>query len=147
MQRVEGKRTFVEPKTALSRRMISLESLGLAALRSQWHRQLKERVWAGERWQDWNLVFTSTIGTPLEPSNVGKRLHELLEDAGLPRQKFHDLRHCAASLILAGGGGARDIMEILGHSQISLAMNTYTHLSPTMNRNAVRAIESALAGS
>lgn len=64
MQRVDGKRTFVEPKTERSRRLVSLESLGIAALRSQWHRQLKERTFADERWQEWNLVFWSSIGTP-----------------------------------------------------------------------------------
>jgi integrase len=57
---------------------------------------------ADEQWQDSGLVFASTIGTPLEPSNVIGRLHKLLADTDLPRQRFHDLRHCAASLLLAG---------------------------------------------
>jgi integrase len=85
------------------------------------------------------------VGTPLNPSNVSKRLHALLADAGLPPQRFHDLRHCAASLLLAGGVAPRTIMGILGHSQISLTMNTYAHLSPALERDAANALDSVLA--
>ena len=72
-------------------------------------------------------MFTSTVGTPLNTSNVAKRLNALLTEAGLPRQRFHDLRLCAASLLLAGGLARRTIMGILGHSQIILSMNTFAH--------------------
>ncbi|MDF3017979.1 MAG: integrase family protein [Thermomicrobiales bacterium] len=91
------------------------------------------------------LRFASTIGTPLEPSNVIGRLHKLLADADLPRQRFHDLRHCAASLLLAGGVTPRTIMGSLGHSQISLTMNTYAHLSPALEHDATRALDAVLA--
>jgi len=64
----------------------------------------------------------------------------------LPRQRFHDPRHCSASLLLAQGVAARTIMERLGHSQISLTMNTYAHLSPALEREAARALETALTG-
>ena len=97
----------------------------------QHDRQAFERVIASGLWQEWGLVFASTIGTPLEPSNVTHKLHALLNDAGLPRQRFYDLRHCAASLLLAGVA-PRTIMGILGHSQIHLTMNTYAHLSPAL---------------
>jgi integrase len=90
-------------------------------------------------------VFASTIGTPLEPSNVTHKLQALLKNADLPRQRFHDLRHCAASLLLAGGVASRTIMGILGHSQISLTMNTYAHLTPALEREAARALDSVLA--
>lgn len=146
MQRVNGKPTLVEPKTALSRRTVTLPASAVAALRVQHDRQAFERAAAGEKWQEWNLVFASGIGTPLEPSNVTHRLQALLADAGLPRQRFHDLRHCAASLLLAGGVAARTIMGILGHSQISLTMNTYAHLSPALERDAARALDSVLTG-
>ena len=72
-------------------------------------------------------MFTSSVGTPLNTSNVAKRLNALLSEAGLPRQRFHDLRLIAASLLLAGGLARRTIMGILGHSQISLSMNTFAH--------------------
>jgi integrase len=116
----------------------------VAALRVQKDRQTFERVTAGEMWQEGGFVFTSTVGTPLNPSNVDKRLKSLLAEAGLPRQRFHDLRHCAASLLLAGGVAPRTIMGILGHSQISLTMNTYAHLSPALERDAANALEAVL---
>ena len=135
----------MEPKTALSQRTVTLPGSAVAALGAQPIRQLEERLVAGERWRDGGYVFASTIGTPLEPSNVGARLHGLLAVAGLPRQRFHDLRHCAASLLLAGGIAPRAIMGILGHSQIGLTMNTYAHLSPALEHDAARALDAVLA--
>ena len=144
LQRVSGAPTLVEPKTALSRRTVTLPGSAIGALRAQRVRQLEERLVAGSRWRDGGFVFASTIGTPLEPSNVSARLHKLLAEAGLPRQRFHDLRHCAASLLLAGGVAPRTIMGILGHSQIGLTMNTYAHLSPTLEHDAARALDAVL---
>lgn len=145
LQRVDGALTLVEPKTALSRRTVTLPASAVAALRAQKDRQTFERAAAGELWREGGYVFTSTVGTPLNPSNVAKRLHVLLTESGLPHQRFHDLRHCAASLLLAGGVAPRTIMGILGHSQISLTMNTYAHLSPTLERDAAKALDSVLS--
>jgi len=145
LQRINGKPTLVAPKTDKSRRTVTLPASAVAALREQRKRQLQERLLAGSRWQDWGLVFASTIGTPLEPTNVTHRFQRLLADAGLPRQRFHDLRHCAASLLLAGGVPLRTIMGILGHSQISLTANTYTHLAPALERDAAAALDAVLA--
>lgn len=145
MQRIAGVPTFVEPKTALSRRTVPLPPSAVTALRTQRVRQLEERLLAGGQWRDWALVFASSIGTPLDSRNVTTRFQRLLSEAGLPRQRFHDLRHCAASLLLSGGVPARTIMGILGHSQISLTMNTYAHLSPALERDAADRMESFLA--
>ncbi|HEV2066460.1 MAG TPA: site-specific integrase [Thermomicrobiales bacterium] len=147
MQRIDGVPTFVEPKTALSRRTIPLPPSAVAALRTQRLRQIEDRLLAGSRWQDWDLVFASGIGTPLDSRNVTTRFQRLLSKVGLPRQRFHDLRHCAASLLLAGGVPPRTIMGLLGHSQISLTMNTYAHLSPALERDAADRMETFLAKS
>ncbi len=69
----------------------------------------------------------------------------MLADAGLPRQRFHDLRHCCASLMLAQNVPARVVMETLGHSQISLTMNTYSHVMPAMQRDAADLLDALLA--
>ena len=145
LQRVDGVLTLVEPKTDLSRRTVTLPASAVAALRAQKDRQIFARAMAGESWREGGYVFTSTVGTPLNPSNVSKRLHAHLRAAGLPHQRFHDLRHCAASLLLAGGVAPRTIMGILGHSQISLTMNTYAHLSPALERDAANALDAVLA--
>lgn len=147
LQRIEGTPTLVEPQTDKSRRMVALTVSAVAALRMQKDRQAFERQVKGESWRAWSLVFTSSIGTPIEPSNVTHRFQKLLADAGLHRQRFHALRHCAASLLLAGGVAPRTIMGIIGHSQISLTMNTYAHLSPALEREATDRLEALLAAS
>lgn len=146
LQRVDGRPTFVEPKTERSRRTIPLPALALDTLRTQQARQDELRLLAGDRWQEWGLVFTSSRGTPLDPSNANARLRTLLETTGLPRQRFHDPRHCSASLLLEGGVGMRAIMGRLGHSQIGLTMNTYAHLSAELERDAADALDRVLGG-
>lgn len=145
MQRVAGEMRFVEPKTGTSRRAVTLIPSAVAALRAQKVRQNAERLGIGSKWQDWGLVFASSVGTPLNTSNVSGRLHKLLAEAGLPRQRFHDLRHCAASLMLAGGVDLRTIKDVLGHSQISLTANLYTHLSPALRQDAADRLAAVLA--
>lgn len=82
----------------------------------------------GLRWQDGGLVFTSTIGTPVDEHNLRKQFRALVMKAGLPHMRFHDLRHSAALLLAAQGATARDVMETLGHTQITTTMNLYTHV-------------------
>ncbi|HEY7030232.1 MAG TPA: tyrosine-type recombinase/integrase, partial [Thermomicrobiales bacterium] len=81
LQRIDREWRFVEPKTRRSARTLSLPSAAVAALKAQRVRQLEERLAYGEGWQDIGLVFTTPKGTPLEPSNLSKRLHGLLKSA------------------------------------------------------------------
>jgi integrase len=145
LQRVEGRLQFVEPKTARSRRTIALPGSIVAQLRAHRLRQLEERLWAGSRWREHGLVFSTTIGTPLDGTNVTHRLQRLLAEAGLPRMRFHDLRHAAASLLLAQGVSPRVVMEILGHSQIGLTMNTYAHVIPSLQQDAADLMDRLLS--
>lgn len=145
LQRIEGEWRFVEPKTRRSARTLSLPAPAVTALRMQKDRQGFERRTAGDIWRDRNLVFTTPRGTPLEPSNLNGRLHRLLDGAGLPRQGMHSLRHCCASLLLAHGVAPRVVMEQLGHAQISLTMDTYSHVMPAMMRDAADALSAAFA--
>jgi integrase len=102
------------PKTEESRRALVLPPFAIAALRAHRVRQIQERLVAGSRWKDGDLVFTTTIGTPIHPRNLRKHLRDALEAATLPRVRFHDLRHTAGSLLAAQGVTPRVIMEILG---------------------------------
>ena len=79
-------------------------------------------------------MFPSTIGTPLDHRNLFRHYKATLVEAGLPSIRFHDLRHTAASLLVAQGVHPRMVMEILGHSQIGLTMNTYAHIMPQAQR-------------
>jgi integrase len=148
LQRNRSGLVLVEPKSATSHRTVALPGVVTAALRAHRIRQLEERLAAAGRWPDdpRDLVFLSTTGTPLEGVNVTRRFQALLADAGLPRQRFHDLRHACATLLLAQGVAPRVVMETLGHSQISLTMNTYSHVVPSMTRHAAERMDEALAG-
>jgi integrase len=137
---------LVEPKTARSRRTLVLPRIVVDALREHRKRQLEERLWAGSRWSAvWDLVFTTTIGTPLDARNVSHAFTALLARAGLRRIRFHDLRHSAATLMLAQGVPARVIMETLGHSQIGMTMNLYAHVIPTLQQEAADRLDALLA--
>ncbi len=144
LQRIDGKLQLVEPKTSRSRRTIALPDMAVAALRSHRARQLQERLLAGSRWQDTGMVFTTSIGTYMEPRNLTRHFSRTIKNAGLPPKRFHDLRHTCASLLLAQGVHARVVMEILGHSQIGLTMDTYSHVAPSLQRDAAGRMNDAL---
>ena len=144
LQRRKGGIFFVVPKSKCSRRSVPMPAVVTAALKTHRVRQLEERMVAGRRWVESGLVFTTRRGTPLDSSNVTKAFHELLATAGLPRIRIHDLRHTAATLLLAQGVSPRDIMEILGHSQISLTMDTYSHVLPALQREAAEQMDAVL---
>jgi integrase len=135
----------VEPKSDRSRRTVALPDAAVASLRAHRVRQIEQRLAAGARWEDWGLVFPSTVGTPLDGPNATKRFQRLLAAAGLPRLRFHDLRHGCASLLLAQNVHPRVVMVVLGHSQISLTMNTYSHVIPALQREAAEQMDGVLA--
>jgi integrase len=106
--------------------------VAVSVLHVHQERQAEEKRLAGRRWQEWGLVFATRIGTPIDSSNLDHRFQRLAALAGLPKIRFHDLRHTAATVLLAQGVHPRLGMEIFGHSSISLTMNTYSHVIPVM---------------
>ena len=137
---------LAEPKTSGSRRTVVMPRTVAAALTAHRIRQIEERLAAGPAWQpSWDLVFATSIGTPLDARNVTKGFQALVSRAGLPRLRFHDLRHSAATLLLAQGIPPRVIMETLGHSQISMTMNLYAHVLPTLQREAADRMDELFA--
>lgn len=137
--------TRPEPASLHRRLALTYRQSAVTALREHRVRQLQDRLLAGSRWVDTSYVFTSSVGTPLDGSNVTNRFHSHLEAAGLPRQRFHDLRHACASFLLAQGVHPRVVMEILGHSQIALTMNLYSHVVPELQREAANSMDALLA--
>ena len=137
---------LVETKTARSRRTLIMPPIVISALRAHRARQVMERLAAGERWADLDLVFPSKRGTLADGPNITHRFHRLLKRAELPAMRFHDLRHACASLLLVQGVHPRVVMETLGHSQISLTMNTYSHVLPAMQREAAARLDELLTG-
>jgi integrase len=109
--------------------------------------QDKEKCLVGESWEDCNLVFRSTTGTPIQRNNlVARSFKPLLDKAGLPRTfRFHDLRHTAASLLFSRGLHPKIVQELLGHSTIAITLDVYSHMVPGMAAQAARAMEDALS--
>lgn len=138
---------FNEPKTASSRRMIPIGQTALNVLRVHRRLQAEERLRAGSAWADGDLVFASTVGTPLDASNVRVLYRATLRRAGLPVIRFHDLRHSAATLLLEAGVHPRSVADRLGHATPSLVMNTYGHVTERMQREATAAMDNVLSGS
>lgn len=135
--------TFAEPKSARSRRQVMLTQAALAALRQHRVRQAEERLHAGPAWDDLDLVFANEVGRPLSRANlVGRSFLPLLRRAGLPRIRFHDLRHTAATLLLGRGVHPRIAADMLGHATVAVTLDTYSHVTPTMQREAVAALDS-----
>ncbi len=127
-----------EPKTKSSRRNIVLTSFGLEALKQHRIRQEEMRRLAGDSWEDHDYVFCTPLGKHLDPGyGVLVQLKMLLEKAGLPDRRFHDLRHSAATLLLSMGVHPKVVQEILGHSEISMTMDIYSHVLPTMQKDAM----------
>jgi integrase len=133
-----GKLELAEPKTSRSRRRVELPSFSTEALRR--HRQALTATPHPER-----LVFTDSDGGPLRRSNLQRRSFEpLLARAGLRKIRFHDLRHSAATLLLAQGVHPKVVQERLGHSTITLTLDTYSHVLEGMQREAATKLDAIL---
>lgn len=144
LQRVNGHLELVEPKTIKSSRPMTLPVAVTEALHQHRARQVEERLAAGSKWQEQGFVFTTPLGTPLEGTKVTKDFQKVLAKAGLPQMRFHDLRHSCASLMLAQGVAPRVVMEWLGHSQISITLDLYSHVLPSLLQDAADAVDRAL---
>ena len=147
LNRIGGGWSIGEPKTSRSRRLVVLPEVGRAALQRHRVAQVEWRLRAGTCWQENGLVFTTAIGTPLEPGNVLRRSYRpLLERAGLPPVRFHDLRHTAATLLLGQGVHPKIASEMLGHSTVAITLDLYSHVTESMQRQAAGAMDTLLAG-
>jgi len=135
---------LVPPKTPRSRRTVPLADLLVDSLKLRREQQDADRAKAGEFWEEWGLVFTTKVGTPWSPRNDYRNFLKILEAAGLRRVRLHDLRHTAASLMLTQGVPARVVMQTLGHSQIGITLNTYSHVSPELSRSAADRMQALL---
>lgn len=122
-----------EPKTQKSRRNVVIAPFALKSLKQHRIRQLEAKLKAGPAWQDHDYVFCTSVGTHLNPSkDVLDQLKVLLKKADLPNIRFHDLRHSAATLLLSEGVHPKVVLELLGHSNISMTMDVYSHVLPGM---------------
>jgi len=132
---------FSQPKTKYARRSIALGSQTIQHLRTHYQNQFEEIQVAGENWSDHGLIFTTSNGTPIHPRNLLRNYKALLRDAGLPKIRFHDLRHTAASLMLNHGIPVIVVSRRLGHARPSITLDIYGHFIPTMQSEAARLMD------
>jgi len=146
LQRVDGVLQRVELKTDRSRRTLVLPASILQGLRDHRRQQVEERLASGGEWKESGFVFTTPEGLPLEGTTVTRHFHRHLDRAGLEQRRFHDLRHSCATLLLVQGVSPRVVMDVLGHSEIAMTMNTYSHVVPELRRDAADRMEELLNG-
>ena len=128
---------LVEPKTDASRRTIRLAPEMVTALKQHRSRQGAERLLAGPRWPDSDIVFTTSIGTPMNGANLRRSFRRRLKAAGLPQVRFHDLRHGCATFLLSKQRPVHEVSRLLGHSTTRVTLDYYAHVLPQMEEATV----------
>ncbi len=137
-------RQFTEPKSGKGKRSIALPEVAISTLRKHHLIQSEERRLLGPEYEDHDLVFCTHSGRPLPYTTLAHSFKRLLVRAGLPDVRFHDLRHTAATFLLLQGVHPKVVQERLGHSQISITLDTYSHLLPSMDRAAADGLNALL---
>lgn len=130
-----------EPKTKTSHRRVMLPGIAVEALKR--HRVMLDQAkqQAGIEWIEKGLVFPNTKGNFLNPDRLLTWFQQALNQAGLPHMRFHDLRHSAATILLTMGVHPKVVQELLGHSTIAMTMDTYSHLLPSLQRDAMNGMD------
>jgi integrase len=142
----DGVPEFGDPKTEAGRRTLPLPRTALAALRGHRDRQEFERRRLGDDYTDLDLVFASHTGTPLLARNVVRAFKALLARAGLPRTvRVHDLRHTAATALLASGTDLATTARVLGHASPQVTATVYAHVLPRATAEAMARLEDVYA--
>jgi integrase len=145
LHRVTGQGlVFAEPKTERSRRRIALPRPLVDLLCAHLTAQLAERLRAGNRWEDGDLVFAQPNGRPLDKHTDWEAWRALLADAGVRVVRLHDARHSAATTLLALGVPVRVVADMLGHSQTRVTSDTYQHVLPALAQDAADRMGAAL---
>jgi integrase len=143
---VNHKPLFGTPKTGAGTRVIDLDKATVTSLRSLRKRQLEERLAMGDGWPDHNLVFTHADGRLLHPERFSREFTRRIKRYDLPVIRLHDLRHTWATLALKAGIHPKVVQERLGHASINVTLDTYSHVTAGMQRNAAETIASMISG-
>jgi integrase len=146
LKRIQGQWIWKEPKTKRSRRQIALPSSAADSLRRHKLQQAAERRRLGTLWEDNDLVFCTQTGRPLMQGNVRCHLERTLKKAALPRIRFHDLRHTAATLLLSARVNPKVESEMLGHASVAITLDIYSHVLPDMQQDSAAAMGQLLYG-
>ena len=134
------------PKTAKGRRIVVLDAETVQALRDHRVRQQAEREAVGAAYQDQDLIVCHVDGTPIHPKTVSYQFGRAVRLAGLPRIRLHDLRHTHATLALHAGVHPRVVQERLGHANVSITLDTYSHVDLDLQAAAAAQVAALVHG-
>ena len=126
-----------EPKSKAGRRRIALSSVVVEMLKEHKMRQEQARMKMGKRWQEYGLIFCNAHGGYFNPGRVWYLFKKLLERAGLPDVRFHDLRHGVATVLLAARMNLKAVSELLGHSSVAITVDIYQGVLPEQQQEIV----------
>lgn len=135
---------FQEPKTKSSRRVIAITDEIVSALKKHKARQNRNKLLLGEAYEDHNLVVCTSKGTPIIPSNFRRHFIRMIKESGVPKIRFHDMRHTHATIMLQLGEHPKVVSERLGHSRTSVTLDTYSHVIPNIQADAAKKFSNAL---
>lgn len=141
-----GRFTYGVPKTTFGRRSIALPRSVVDSLKSHRVRQLEARLALDAAYQDHDVVFADVVGEPLHPNTLAYQFKRLCKLAGVPVIRLHDLRHTSATLMLANGEHPKIVQERLGHANISMTLDRYSHVTPQMQRDAANRLDDLING-
>ena len=133
-----------QPKTGRGYRQVALFDAAVEALRGHRAAMIAEYAAHGDELKNDGLIFTKEDGSPLHPDRVSELFDLHLKAAGLPRIRLHDLRHTHATLGLAAGIHPKIMSERLGHSSVSITLDTYSHAIPGMQKEAAERMSALL---
>ena len=142
LQRLPGQGfIFTDPKSQKSKRQIIIPPALVSVLKDHRKKQLESKLHFDEGYQDFNLVFPRPDGSPEDPSNISHRFKALVDKLSLTGLRFHDLRHLHATLLLAQGVHPKVVQERLGHQTVTLTLDTYSHVIPSLQRDVADKLE------
>lgn len=142
----DGKQIIQDTKTKSSTRTIALIDRTLQDLKKQKKKYDKKRRSAGAFFQDNDLVICTKVGTPVNPRNLLRTFYDLMKKADVPKIRFHDLRHTVATLMLSRNINPKIVKEILGHSDIRVTLDTYSHVLPSVHKETAQQYGNMLFG-
>jgi integrase len=135
------------PKTKSARRTITVEPPEvLDALKEHRRAQYERRLAVGPGWQQHDLVFSTGIGTPINPGNLDRDFYRLVGRASVPRIRIHDLRHTNVTLTLRETSDIKAVSQRVGHANVSITLGTYAHVLPDQHQEVAKKVGRALFG-
>lgn len=126
------------------RRSVDLNNTAIESLRTIQGWQLEQKLFLSDVWEDSGYVVTDEVGKPLDANVLTRDFQKIVTCSGLPHMTFHGLRHMTATLLMKAGKNPKVVQELLGHSTIGVTMDTYSHVMPGLQKDAVSALDDML---